>query len=114
MLKAFAILAFLFTAMGSANAQYPYGGGPRFFGCVAYEHNNFRGGQLPVRGGESIEALQGFWNDRISSINCSRRCALTAFEHFGFRGRRQTFAGSVPYVGPFWNDRISSVAVECG
>jgi hypothetical protein len=113
MLKAFAILAFLLACLGSANAQYPYGG-PRFFGCVAFEHTGFGGAQLPIRGGDSIASLQGYWNDRISSINCSRRCALTAFEHVGFRGRRQTFGGSVPFVGPFWNDRISSIVVECG
>jgi Peptidase inhibitor family I36 len=113
MLKAFAILTFLLTCLGSASAQYPYGG-PRFHGCVAFEHTNFGGAQYPIRGSASIGNLGRFWNDRISSLVCSRRCELTSFEHVNFRGRSQTWNGSVPFVGPFWNDRISSIIVECG
>ena len=73
MLKVVASLLFLLTCVGSASAQYPYGG-PRFYGCVVFEHANFGGAQLPVRANSSIEYMPGFWNDRISSlaVQCGR------------------------------------------
>jgi hypothetical protein len=113
MFKAFAIVVFLLACVGSASAQYRYGG-PRFHGCVAFEHADFAGGQLPIRANSSIGYLSGFWNDRISSLACAPECEITTFEHANFGGRRQTWAGSVPFVGRGWNDRISSMVVECG
>ena len=114
MLKAAASLLFLLTCVGSASAQYPYGGGPRFYGCVAFEHADFGGRQLPIRANSSIGYMPGFWNDRISSFTCSPGCEITTFEHANFGGRRQSWGGSVPFVGRGWNDRISSVVVDCG
>jgi hypothetical protein len=113
MLKTVASLLFLLTCIGSASAQNPYGG-PRFYGCVVFEHADFGGAELPVRANSSIEFLAGFWNDRISSLTCAPGCEMTTFEHAGFRGRRQIWYGSVPFVGRDCNDRISSVAVQCG
>ena len=113
MLKTVASLLFLLTCVGSASAQYPYGG-PRFYGCIAFEHADFGGAQLPVQANSSIGFLPGFWNDRISSLTCAPGCEITTFEHANFRGRRQTWGGSVPFVGREWNDRISSIAVQCG
>ena len=108
-----ASLVFLLTCVGSANAQYPYAG-PRFYGCIAFEHADFGGAQLPVQANSSIGFLPGFWNDRISSLTCAPGCEITTFEHANFRGRRQTWGGSVPFVGREWNDRISSIAIQCG
>jgi Peptidase inhibitor family I36 len=113
MFKASVIIVFLLTCVGSANAQYPYGG-PRFYGCVAFEHADFGGAQLPIRANSSIGYLSRFWNDRISSLACAPGCEITTFEHANFGGRRQTWAGNVPFVGRGWNDRISSMVVECG
>jgi len=112
MLRAFAISTCLLAYLvGSAGAQYrPY---PSFYGCIAFEHADFGGAQLPVQANSSIGYLSGFWNDRISSLACAPGCAITAFEHANFGGRRQTWAGSVPFVGRGWNDRISSMVVEC-
>src|SRR5262252_6920696 len=73
MFKAFAIVVFLLACVGSASAQYRYGG-PRFHGCVAFEHADFAGGQLPIRANSSIGYLSGFWNDRISSLACAPEC----------------------------------------
>jgi len=105
------LLACVLACVGSASAQY---GGPRFYGCVAFEDANFRGAQLPIRANSSMEYLSGFWNDRISSLACAPGCEITTFEHVNFAGRRQTWAGNVPFVGRGWNDRISSVIVDCG
>jgi Peptidase inhibitor family I36 len=115
MLRAFAISTCLFTCLvGSASAQYRPYGGPQFYGCIVFEHANFGGAQLPVQANSSIGYFSGFWNDRISSLACAPGCVITTFEHANFGGRRQTWAGSVPFVGRGWNDRISSMAVECG
>ena len=57
MFKASAIVVFLLACVGSASAQY---GGPRFYGCVAFEHDNFGGAQLPIRANSSIGYLSGF------------------------------------------------------
>src|SRR5262245_11165643 len=112
MFKASAIVVFLLVCVGSASAQYPHGG-LRFHGCVAFEHANFGGAQLPIEA-NSVGYLSRFWNDRISSLACAPGCEITTFEHANWAGRRQTWAGSVPFVGRGWNDRISSMVVECG
>jgi hypothetical protein len=40
-------------------------------------------------------------------------CVLNAYEHVGYKGKHETFAGSVPWVGPEWSDRISSYTCTC-
>lgn len=82
--------------------------------CRLYEHANFQGQVLSIRPGQSIDAFDGFWNDKVSSIKVPGRCTLFGAQHFGFDGNADAWdTGKYEYVGDDWNDQMSSATCEC-
>lgn len=80
---------------------------------ILYEHADFNGSALAIRGDWSIRYRDDFWNDRISSIYVPPGYAVILYEHSNFRGRSILLEGSwrVIRARDWWNDRISSIQV---
>jgi hypothetical protein len=88
--------------------------GPDYgIGCTFFDDENFQGSSYDAPDGTYLTYVGGDWNDRISSIACTSRCALTSWEDRGLGGAKKTWRGKMIYVGDEWNDRISSVSVKC-
>lgn len=80
---------------------------------VLYEHSNFNGSALAIRGDWSVRYRDDFWNDRISSIYVPPGFAVILYEHSNFRGRSVLLEGSwrAFRARDWWNDRVSSIQV---
>lgn len=91
----------------------PRGGRERGPDCALYEHADYAGRRLDADEGHGGETVPPDWNDLVSSVQCRPGCEIEAFEHVGHGGQRQTWSGSVAFVGPHWNDRLSSYRVTC-
>lgn len=90
-----------------------WGGRDRGPDCTLYEHANYAGRQLPANEGRGGETVPPGWNDLVSSVQCRPGCEVEGYEHARYGGQRQTWSGSVAFVGPHWNDRLSAYRVTC-
>jgi hypothetical protein len=118
MLRISAITACVLAGLSgmAVSQEGPIGtsGGPDipFRGCIAFQHRDFHGARLTLRGNVNVKYTGDNWNDQISSFACATGCNMTIFEHRDFQGARVTW-GTVSYVGSRWNDRVSSLFVRC-
>lgn len=76
-----------------------------------YEHVNYRGASFCARPGERDRRLNGFWNDRISSIRVQGNASAVVCEDFGFNGRCARVDSNIRRLGGRNNDVISSYRV---
>jgi hypothetical protein len=91
----------------------PNSPGSRGEGCTVYQDANYQGRREFAPADDAADFVGEVWNDQVSSIRCTSRCRLTAYEHADFQGAQQTFSGEVVFVGPRWNDQISAWRVTC-
>lgn len=75
-----------------------------------YENVNYGGSRFCLEDGESIRAIGGRWNDRISSIRNPDGLRVTVCDDYGYRDCR-TYTTSARSLGGL-NDRISSIRVR--
>jgi hypothetical protein len=102
------------------------------WGCVLYQHRDFggaywvmvrnsfmqMGGGEPMGGTNLVGYYRPDWNDQVSSfsVNRSRGCQLTLWQHAGTWGYGATFgptSSSYSYVGSSWNDQASWAHCYC-
>ncbi|WP_265517146.1 peptidase inhibitor family I36 protein [Nitratireductor luteus] len=76
-----------------------------------YEDINYGGQSFCAAPGQSSALLNGFWNDRISSIRVQGRTGVRLCEHKNFGGWCTDYSRDVPFVGNGRNDQISSFQV---
>lgn len=80
-----------------------------------YEHINYEGQSFCVGGNQQINALNGFWNDRISSVSVPMNSSTRVCEHAGFGGRCLQMNQPINDLRNYsFNDLISSLSVSQG
>ncbi len=97
------------------NNEDSRGSSGRHHGCATlYKHYTFRGKALTIQPGKSIDNLRrvGF-DDLASSVQVSRGCRLTLFQHPQFGGFSKTYGpGSYARLARI-NDESSSAQCNC-
>src|SRR5262245_19656118 len=100
-------------------------------GCQIYQHRDYRGSVLNLRGGDTLQVAgepcgstgsegrrryEPSWNDQVSSFKVTSGCTITLWENakaFGGGGHHFRSNTSYKYVGSAWNDKTSFVECSC-
>jgi len=83
--------------------------------ATLYEHTNFKGYPMTLRGFATEENLGfsgGTMNNKTSSVKVQPGYKLILFEHSKFKGKSLELTGSVTKFPSGWNDRVSSAVVQ--
>lgn len=86
------------------------GGGGRGPQVCFYRDFDFQGPSVCARPGDSVDALQGDWNDSISSIRVRGGASVDVYEDYDYGGNAYTVERDMGHVTP--NDKISSYEVH--
>lgn len=81
--------------------------------CKFFEHINYGGASYTLGSGQIQSFVGNAWNDRISSIQVTDQCTVTAYQHINFGGDARTFTSNASFVGNLWNDQISALRCQC-
>lgn len=112
----------LLAVLGFTTQAFAWPGddiGRRFYDQVCfYENANYSGASFCMYRGQRARNLEGFFNDKISSVSIDGRARVTLYTDAGFGGRAMTIDRDLSNIAIYdsllirWNDRISSVRVD--
>jgi uncharacterized protein YraI len=105
-------LALFEFILGQIGGQPPTPQPPQPGRACFYADFNYQGASFCLAVGNTINALDQNWNDRISSIRLSPGVSVQVCEHYGFEGRCDRYDGDVAALQGNRNDAISSIRVR--
>lgn len=76
-----------------------------------YEHVDFDGLALCVKGATEVPAIRLDFNDKISSMTIKEGWEVEACQHADFQGWCKRYSGDVENIGQSANDQISSYRI---
>jgi hypothetical protein len=110
-----ATMAFATQSFAQDRGDFRNGGGGRGGGQACfYADADYRGQSFCLSPGQTYRNLDGFFNDKISSISVDGGVTVTMYSDADYRGRDMTINRDLSNMSdyPGWNDTVSSIVVD--